>query len=727
MKKRTSLKLKLAIYLLCAGIIPMLVVGGYSYYESSRSLENEAFAKLTAVRNIKKKSIEEYFKKVENQVLTYSSNVMIKDAVRKMSSTLKSYAGEVNLSEDEIQKKRSKLSKFYSKEFADKFQAENNKGVDTSALLNSLTPTQALLQSNYIADNKHPLGAKELLDGANEATSYTKYHEKYHPSIRNYLKTFNYEDILLVNGKTGNIVYSVSKNLDFGTSLKKGAFKDTVLGDVFRKAMAIEKPGKAAFVDFKQYLPHYNAPSSFIGAPIFKRGRKLGVLIFQLPVSEINNVMSERSGMGKTGETYIFGPDHLMRSDSLLSKKDYNITSIFKNPSEFRLSGKSIKSALEGSKGNNISTNYLGNEVISSFVPVNILGFKWGLVAEMSTEEAFSSSNSLRTIIFLIIVISSIAIVFFALFLGRSLSSEVQNIAQRLLDGAKEVSDSSFQILDTSTELNESAVNQASSLQDTTSAIDEISAMVQKNADAASTSAQVSTESSNAANRGKEKVLEMISSIEEISSSNDEIMEEMKNNNDEFSKIVNVISEIEEKTKVINDIVFQTKLLSFNASVEAARAGENGKGFAVVAEEIGNLATMSGTAAFEISGMLEKSTTLVSNITSNMQLKVESLVKSGKEKVDTGTMTAHECEKSLDEILQNVTSVNKMVGEISVASTEQSTGVQEVTKSMQELDEITKKNSEVAKYSNTMADNLKKQSENVNAAAEELLKFINGS
>ena len=74
-----------------------------------------------------------------------------------------------------------------------------------------------------------------------------------------------------------------------------------------------------------------------------------------------------------------------------------------------------------------------------------------------------------------------------------------------------------------------------------------------------------------------------------------------------------LISEIGNKTKVINDIVFQTKLLSFNASVEAARAGEHGKGFSVVAEEVGNLAHMSGNSAKEITQLLESSINRVNN------------------------------------------------------------------------------------------------------------------
>lgn len=95
--------------------------------------------------------------------------------------------------------------------------------------------------------------------------------------------------------------------------------------------------------------------------------------------------------------------------------------------------------------------------------------------------------------------------------------------------------------------------------------------------------------------------------MREIDSSNKELVKEIERNNTELTKITNMISEINEKTQVINDIVFQTKLLSFNASVEVVRAGEHGKGFAVVAEEVGNLASMSGKASLDISEMLETS------------------------------------------------------------------------------------------------------------------------
>ncbi len=178
------------------------------------------------------------------------------------------------------------------------------------------------------------------------------------------------------------------------------------------------------------------------------------------------------------------------------------------------------------------------------------------------------------------------------------------------------------------------------------------------------------------------------------------------------------------KTRVINDIVFQTKLLSFNASVEAARAGEHGKGFAVVAEEVGNLAPMSGNAAKEISTMLEGSIQKVERIVEQSKTKVSLLLQYRKDTVDKGIRTAEECDRVLDDILANVSRVNQMVAEISTASQEQAMGVQEVTKSMNQLDQVTQQNLGVAQQSSTSAEHLNGRSEGLKRVSFELLDLI---
>ncbi|MCT4642987.1 MAG: methyl-accepting chemotaxis protein [Bacteriovoracaceae bacterium] len=310
---------------------------------------------------------------------------------------------------------------------------------------------------------------------------------------------------------------------------------------------------------------------------------------------------------------------------------------------------------------------------------------------------------------------------------SRGISNKILAISKNLKESTGEVGYLSDSVSLGSTQLSKAATEAASSLQETVASIDEISSMVQRNADAASTSSKVSDKSSDAATRGKATVEAMIDSIKDISKSNDEIASEMKKNNEDISKIVQVISEIGEKTKVINDIVFQTKLLSFNASVEAARAGEHGKGFAVVAEEVGNLALMSGKAALEITEMLDSSTKQVTDIVETTKKNVESLVQSSKNKVENGTKRAHECEDVLDEILQNVTSVNEMVREIASASNEQSTGVREVTKAMQQLDHVTHQNTSVAQDSSRTAGKLKQQADDLNDVVRELMAVVTGT
>jgi methyl-accepting chemotaxis protein len=182
--------------------------------------------------------------------------------------------------------------------------------------------------------------------------------------------------------------------------------------------------------------------------------------------------------------------------------------------------------------------------------------------------------------------------------------------------------------------------------------------------------------------------------------------------NERIGEIVKVITEIAQKTKIINDIVFQTKLLSFNASVEAAKAGEHGKGFAVVAEEIGNLAQMSGSASKEIAEMLNSSIQKVNGIVQDTSHKVQDFIKVGKTKVDAGTIVARKCGEVLAQVVRNVTEVNLMISDISLAAKDQAKGMNEITNAMVQLDSSTNINSnsvhETAEYSTQMTVQVEK-------------------
>lgn len=282
----------------------------------------------------------------------------------------------------------------------------------------------------------------------------------------------------------------------------------------------------------------------------------------------------------------------------------------------------------------------------------------------------------------MMVLASAVVSLLAGLWFARSLTNQLNHVVDSISDSSRQVGTAADQIAISSQQLSQATTEQAASLQETSAAIEETSAMVNKNSDNAKNAANNSTECQIKAEQGKVVVEKMIQSMDEINTSNNNIMEQINTSNNQIAEIVKVIQEIGTKTKVINEIVFQTKLLSFNASVEAARAGENGKGFAVVAEEVGNLAQMSGNAAKEITELLDGSIQKVESIVQDTKSKVESLVSDGRNKVEAGIDIAKQCGDVLTEIVHNVSLVSNMAGEISSACQDQAQGVQEITKAV---------------------------------------------
>lgn len=315
----------------------------------------------------------------------------------------------------------------------------------------------------------------------------------------------------------------------------------------------------------------------------------------------------------------------------------------------------------------------------------------------------------------------------FVYFMISKTDNVLMGMASTLNKSAENLKENSNLLEQRGVVLAESVTEQASSLQETVSTVNEISSMINKNAQGAKASLEISKESMNVATNGKQTVNKMMNSINEIKQSNDVIMDEMAKSNEEISDIVKVILEIGEKTKVINDIVFQTKLLSFNASVEAARAGEHGKGFSVVAEEVGNLASMSGKSASEISDMIDMSIKKVTEIVDKTKETVERLTKDGAEKANHGTQMASECGEVFESVLTNVTKVNDVVEEIATATEEQAKGVDEINKAVSQLDEVTQQSANIANEASKIGQDVNKESSGLSDISYNLTSLLTGS
>ncbi len=340
--------------------------------------------------------------------------------------------------------------------------------------------------------------------------------------------------------------------------------------------------------------------------------------------------------------------------------------------------------------------------------------------------EAEKDATFVKNLEYLIIFIGLFSGLAIGYYFATAVSKTLNEISESLSKGSDTIANFTNEIASASVSLSSSISQQAAALQQTTSAVEETSASVVSNADNAKKSSEVSEQSKHSVHNGKAAVEEVMSSIQNISNSTDEIKKQIDDSNREIADIVHIINEIGTKTKVINEIVFQTKLLSFNASVEAARAGEHGKGFAVVAEEVGNLARMSGNSAKEISDLLESSILKVQATVENSKKKIEALMIMNKDRVEHGTDTARRCSDVLDEIIANVNNVDQMISEISSASSEQSQSIREITKAMSEIDSASHQNSSSSQQTSAAADNLGAQVEDFRGLVVRLNQIVGG-
>ena len=440
-----SLSSKLSIFLLLICLSTSLTVGWISYINSKAILEAQTFDRLTAMQTAKTAEIERYFEQIENQIHTVAVNpntvAALKDfnsAFERLNSApLKSLARETE----------EALQTFYRDEFLPKLETEisstetnrADKPVELGSSPASFLPRQTAgmhLQEHYIVRNPSIPGEKHLLTrSSTDFSDYADAHETYHPVFRSLLEKFNYYDIFLVDSSTGNIVYSVFKETDFGTSLTTGPYRNANIARAFYQASQAAGPGTTHFIDFEPYLPSFNAPAAFISSPIFADGKQLGVLIFQVPVDRINNVMTgdakwSEHGLGDSGETYLVGPDFTMRSASRFHLEDpQGYSMVLKKigyPEEklaqLQRYGTSILNqtvnthaalqALGGQTGTRVIRDYREIDVLSSFGPLEFGRDRWAVIAEIDASEAFAPIAILqRTITFWSIFVATFVVI----------------------------------------------------------------------------------------------------------------------------------------------------------------------------------------------------------------------------------------------------------------------------------------------------------------------------
>ena len=334
--------------------------------------------------------------------------------------------------------------------------------------------------------------------------------------------------------------------------------------------------------------------------------------------------------------------------------------------------------------------------------------------------------NKVKMLVVFMVVLIPILFILYGYILMNFLSNALGEVVDQLNSTTAKILTHIQDVKNSSDSLVFSANEQAATVLETVSSVDEMNTAISRNAETSQRSKNFSNECRTTALSGRESMDEMLSSISEMTESNQSISGQLQKNLGEITEMVTAINQIGEKTKLINDIVFQTKLLSFNAAVEAARAGEHGKGFSVVAQEVGNLAEASGKSAQEISDMLASSSKLVNSTSENIKKQIESILDVTKSQLKESASKVNSMQSVFDEIVEKSTLAADEMNVIAQASQEQITGISGVSQAMGQIDIVTQRNNEAAHTSATAANELSAQSQHLLSVIEELNTVIKG-
>lgn len=660
---------------------------------------------------------------------------IINDTRKNFSEALDARAGQLNnylnsIKEDLKFLSESELVRGGIYEFSNAFGAEG-------------TDAEAVLHKRYITDNPNPAGHKEDLDFAPGISAYNNAHKKFHSGFRKFLRQREYYDVFLVDLK-GNVVYTVFKELDFGSNLLNGKWKDTDLAKVYKEAVRNPQQDFIAYSDFAPYAPSNNVPASFISTPVLEGGELVGVLIFQMPHGRVNSIITSATGMGNSGETYIVGEDLLMRTNSRFAKEGESTILSRKVDTE------QVHKALKGESGIIDSIDYSNVPVLASYKPFEFLGTKWAIIAEIDEVEVSGAITEMRNKLILevlaVLIIMAIAGVIFA---RKNISNPLVSIVSAMnklkggdktvavpylerIDEIGEMAKSLQAFKETAIEADKMAERQkaeqqqkeerSKKVEQITGSFDsninqfilQLSSAAKQMKDTSESLAELAEQGAGQAgslsastNNANSNVNTVASAAEELSASIAEITKQISKSSeiaknavskaDTANKVIEELLKSAEKigqvSNLINDIAEQINLLALNATIEAARAGEAGKGFAVVASEVKNLATQTANATAEIGGYIAETQEQTKNTAS-----------------------------AIGEIAKTIDEMNEISVAISAAMEEQGAATQEIARSIQQAAQSTQEVSSTVSKVSEAANQTGAAATEMNASTEELVK-----
>ncbi|SPM31671.1 cyclase, partial [Mycobacterium terramassiliense] len=456
---RFGIQSKILVAMLMSGILGVGVIGLIGAISGRNALRQVESERLIELRESQKRQIQSLFREVTNSLIVYSGGFSINEATAALTAGLNQLGNAtINPAQEQA------LVNYYDNQMIAPIKKATGDLIDLNAVLPS-SPAQKYLQAYYTAPPR-PTPDSLPVEDAGDGSAWSAANARFDFYMRNIVTRFDYRDALLLDLQ-GNIVYSVRKGPDLGTNILNGPYRESNLKDAYQKALRSNDVEFVWITDFQPYQPALDAPTAWVVSPVGMNGKVDGVMALPVPIAKINNIMTankhwQAAGMGSATETYLAGPDGLMRSDSrefLEDPQEYRRDAISAGTAPdvvekaIQLGGTTLvqpvdtagfRAAQRGETGTVSATDYLGNKELEAYAPLDIpnSNLHWSILATRDDSDAFARLGRFSKTL----VIAVTALVFVICVASMLIAQAAMRPVRRLEEGARKISSGDYDI-----------------------------------------------------------------------------------------------------------------------------------------------------------------------------------------------------------------------------------------------------------------------------------------
>ncbi len=457
---RVSIQSKLMVMLLIFSIMSVTVVGVIGFQSGRNALRISASERLIELRQSQIRAMNALFRELSNSLIIHTRGYTAVEAMEAFT------AGFDQLADATISPAQQQaLVSYYQNDLVEPTIKTTGEKLDVDALLPS-TNAQKYLQAHYTA----PFGSRTESTrpaDAGDGSAWSAADARFNEFFTSIVSNFEYRDALLLDLR-GNVVYSVAKGAELGTNILTGPYRESKLRDAYQKALGANAVDFVWITDFQPYQPHLGAPTAWLVSPVGTEGKISGVMALPLPTKQINRIMTANrqwlaAGLGTATESYLAGPDSLMRSDSRL---------LIEDPKEYRrqaiasgtppdvvdraihldstilvqpVNTAGLRAAQRGGTGIVTATDYSGNKELEAYAPLNIPNsdLHWSILATRDFSEAFA-----RIATFTKTLVLAVAGIIFVICVATTLLAQVfVRPLRRLESGAQRIGAGDYNVM----------------------------------------------------------------------------------------------------------------------------------------------------------------------------------------------------------------------------------------------------------------------------------------